>query len=500
MKLHSRLVPRDHDDAGIGVITVIMVIAVLTAFLVTATTMTVNNLSSTNRDRQALSALATSEAGVAQAVQLLRSGNLGALTCLEPAAGQVPGATCTGAGPSWTSATNPKTVVLDGGACATSGNCFKAWIGTVQPYVPNCAGRHAVPPTACYGIYRVHSTGLSGGGPSGRKLAVDVKVTPYPFPIGVFADALSGNGNVGVHGESIFTNGCMMNRQDDSASGSGVQFAWDSANNRPVIDLIYDQPIAAHATGKISTSNTSCGTNGNAFPIHETSKDDTTPKACNTTFPYDQDQEGGTLAAGDGCWGPYTYTRSDGTKYPTTSSFTQADLQNYGYRPRGLTDAQYDALKAQAQSQGTYNISTPSINTTLTSLVAAGISSPVLYWDNTSVSLNATDFPASFLRALSAVGTCTTNSVTIVVAGPGHDLTYQGGNTAPYLVSSIFVPDGTLTGNGGRNTIGTVFAKTLDLGGNVDFYMDQCFANNPPGATLDAQVMQWREDDGSDLN
>ena len=50
------------------------------------------------------------------------------------------------------------------------------------------------------------------------------------------------------------------------------------------------------------------------------------------------------------------YTRADGTKYPTTSLFTQAELQNYGYRPRGLTDAQYDALRSQAQAQGTYNI------------------------------------------------------------------------------------------------------------------------------------------------
>ena len=490
MRLRIRLLLDSNDD-GIGVITVIMVIAVLTAFLVTATTMTVNNLGSTNRDRQALSALSTSEAGVAQAVQMLRSGNLGALTCLEPAAGQPPGPTCTGPGPSWTSATNPKTVVLDGGACATSGNCFKAWIGTVQRYVPNCAGRHAVPPTACFGIYRVHSTGLSGGGPSGRKLAVDVKVTPYPFPIGVFAEALSGNGNVGVHSESIFTNGCMMNRQDDSHPGSGVQFEWDSANNRPVIDMIYDQPVSAHATGAISTSNGSCGSGGGGGPIHASS-------ICNTTFKYDQSGSGGALPTTSPCYG--AYTRSDGTRYPTTSLFTQADLQNYGYRPRGLTDAQYDALKAQAQSQGTYNIGTGSISATLTSLVAAGISSPVLYWDNTSVSLNASHFPAAFLRGISSAITCTTNSVTIVVAGPGHNMTYQGGNSAPWLVASLFVPDGTLTGNGGRNTIGTVFAKTLDLGGNVDFYMDQCFANNPPGATLDAQVIDWREDDGSDLN
>jgi hypothetical protein len=480
-------------DDGIGVITVIMVVAVLTAFLITATVMTINNLGNAKRDRQALSALSTSEAGVAQAVQFLRGGSLGALTCMEPAAGAAPGPTCQGATQSWISALNPKQVMLNGaaGTCAAAADCFKVWIGTVQKYKPNCPERHASPPAPCFGIYRVHSTGVSGGGPSARKLAVDVKVQPYPFPIGVFADALSGNGNVGIHSESIFTNGCMMNRQDDSHPGSGVQFSWDSANNRPVLDLIYDQPTAAHATGNVSSSNTSCGSGGGGDPIHMSG-------ICNTTFPYDQDGSGAALTAGDGCYG--SYTRADGTKYPTSSLFTQADLQNYGYRPRGLTDAQYDALRTQAQAEGTYNIAAGSINATLTSLGAAGITSPVLYWDNADISLDQGSFPASFLRDINNSATCSSSSVTVVVAGPGHDLTYQGGNTAPWLVASLFVPDGTLTGSGGRNTIGTVFAKTLDMGGNVDFYMDQCFANNPPGATLDAQITTWREDDSKDIN
>jgi hypothetical protein len=499
MMLPERLLPRRGDDAGIGVVTVIMVVAVLTAFLITATAMTVNNLTSTKRDRQALSALSTSEAGVAQAIQFLRNGNLGSLTCLEPAAGAPPGSTCTGAGPSWVSATNPKQVVIDGGTCATNANCFKVWVGTIQRYVPNCAGRRATPPVPCFGLYRVHSTGLSGGGPSARKLAVDVKVTPYPFPIGVFTEALSGNGNVGVHNESIFTNGCMMNRQDDSHPGSGVQFEWDSVNSRPVLDLIYDQPTAVHATGVVSTSNTSCGSAGGGYPIHETSGNDTTQQKCNPTFRFDQDSGGGALTSGDGCYGAYVRP-IDGTIYPTSSLFTSAELQNYGYRPRGLTDAQYDALRSQAQAQGTYNMSTTSINATLTSLATAGITSPVLYWDNGSVSLSQSDFPASFSRGLVASSSCGTNSVTIVVSGPGNNLSYQGGNTSPFLVGSIFVPDGQLTGNGGRNTIGTVFAKTLDMGGNMDFYMDQCFAANPPGATLDAQVITWREDDSKDIN
>lgn len=499
MTLRTRpSVPRGNDQ-GVGVITVIMVMAVLGSFLITATGITINNLGNTSRDRQALSALATSEAGVAQAIQYLRSGSLGSLTCVEPAAGAAPGATCEGPGPSWTSATNPMEVKLDGPGttCVVATNCFKVWIGTVAPYVPNCAGRSAVPPLPCSATYRVHSTGLAGGGPSARRLAVDVSVTPYPFPIGVFAETLSGGGNVGVHKQSIFTNGCMANRTEDGLGGGGIEFEYDTAAGRPVLDLIYNQPAAAHSTGQISTGN-ACSWNGNNGPIHEIDKNNSGQKRCNPAFRFDQDSQGGALTSGDGCYG--AYTRPDGTVYPTTSAFTQADLQKYDYRPRGLTDAQYDALKTQAQAQGTYNLSTANISATLTGLAAAGVASPVLYWDNASVSLNKTDFPAEFLRSTNTSGTCVSKSVTIVVSGPGRDLTYQGGNTTPYLSASIFVPDGTLRGIGGMNTIGTVFAKTLDLGGNVDFYMDQCFASNPPGGTLDVQVTDWREDDSRNIN
>ncbi|MGB8651570.1 MAG: hypothetical protein WCD35_13030 [Mycobacteriales bacterium] len=487
---------RQTDDRGIAMLTVILMMAVLGALTLTATAVMVNNLGNSSRDRQSLGALASSEAGVAQAVQYLHGASLGSLTCIEPPAGSAPGPTCQGATQSWVSATNPRQVRVDGGTggCVAASDCFRVWIGTVQKYVPNCPARHASPPGVCYGIYRIHTTGVAGNGPGARRLAVDVKLRPLSYPLGVFSEqSFSGNGNVGIHQESIFTAGCMFNRQDDSQSGSGVQFTWDAANNRPALDLFYDQPESAHAVGDISTSNTSCGSKGQSGPIHKTA-------ACNPTFKFDQSggTKAGALTSGDGCYG--AYVRSDGSVYPTTSQFTLQNLQSmYGYRPRGLTDAQYDQLRAMAQSEGTYNLATGSINSTLTALANAGISSPVLYWDNGAVSLKSTDFPSSFLRNLDTSGSCTSNNVTIVVTGPGG-LSYQGGNTAPFLSAAIFVPDGTLTGSGGRNTIGTVYAKTIDLGGNIDFYMDQCFANNPPGATVDVQVINWREDDGTDLN
>jgi hypothetical protein len=483
------------DEDGLGIITVIFLAAVLTALTITAVKVTVGNLDNTRRDRQALSALATSEAGVSQAVMYLRGGALQSLKCMEPPPGSAPTSPeCTGAGPSWTSAKNPKQIRVDGttGGCTTGANCFKVWIGTIKPYVANCAGRRDPAVRACSGIYRIHSTGLAESGPGARALDVDVQVTPYPFPIGVFAESFSGNGTPGIHFESVFTNGCIKNRQDDSKSGSGFQFEWDSVNKRPVMDLVYDQPAAAHATGDISTSNNSCGSGSGGAPIHNT------VQACNATFPWDQSGSGGDLS-GTSCDG--LYVRKDGTVYPETSHFDAKALDSYGYIAGGLTDAQYAALLTQAKVQGTYNLPSGAVSSTLTSLYnTKGITSPVLFWDNGDVKLSSSDFPEPFRRTLNDSTDCSAASVTIVVKGGANGLDYQGGNTSPYLSASIFVPNGKITGQGGYNVIGTVFAKEIDLGGNPEYYMDQCFASNPPGALLDAKVLDWREADSKDVN
>ena len=477
-------------EEGLGVISVVMVTALVTGLMLTAMSLTVSNLGNASRDRQALAALATSEVGVAQAIQFLRSANLSSLTCVEPPPGQPAGATCQGPPGGWTSQAHPRQVRTDSvpGACVSAVDCVKVWISTLAPYVPDCPGRRQTPPVACSGTYRVHSTGISGGGPGRRSLAVDVQVTPYSFPMGVFAESFSGNGNVGMHRISLFTNGCLVNRQRDDRPGSGVQFAYDAAAGRPALDLVYGQPAAAHATGEVSTSNTSCSRGGGGGPVHAPG----TP--CNREFRFDQSGSGGPLTAGDDCRGSYAPTG-----YPTTSRFDAAALERYGYRPRGLTDAQYDTLRSQAQAQGTYDLEPAGVPAAVTAALAAGVSSPVLFWDDRDVALDQSSFPAAFLRPLDDTIGCSSRSVTIAVTGAGHDLSYQGGNTTPYLAASIFVPDGQLTGRGGRNTIGTVFADTIDLGGNVDFHMDRCFASNPPGAVLEAQVVNFREADAADV-
>jgi hypothetical protein len=488
MTLHARL--RRRDDEGIAMLAVILMVAVLSLLIATASAVITNNSNNAGHDRQSLGALSSGEAGVAQAIQYLRGTTLAQLTCAEPGTSSA----CTSSSNPWVNSASPKQVRIDGGSgnCVTSSDCFKVWIGVVTPYNPNCGTRLANPPSPCYGTYRIHSTGVAGSGPGARRFAVDVKMRPLDYPLGVFSETnFSGNGNVGIHSESLFTGGCISNRQDDSHSGSGFQFQYDSAAQRPIMDLFYGIPAAAHAVGDISTSNTSCGAQGQAGPIHASA-------ACNTTFPFDQSggASAGNISSTNCGKDPIT-----GVRYESTSKFTMTDLQSlYGYRPRGLTDAQYDQLRTTAQAEGTYNLAPSAVSAALTSLAASGVTSPVLYWDNGDVSLTASNFPSTFLRDLDTNSGCTSNNVTIVVSGGSNNLSYTGGNNGPWLSAAIFVPDGKYTGQGGRNTIGTIFAHIIDLGGNPDFYMDQCFASNPPGATVEVKVVNWREDDGTNIN
>ena len=471
---------RGNDERGAALLAVIGVVAAVTALVLTVATLSVNNLRSSTRDKQALSAMATSEAGVAEAIEWLRSGatGLSSLTCMEPAPGATPSGACLTNPAGWTSSTSPKEVAVDGGACTPSKTCYKVWIGTLTPYKP---------PLQTFGVYRVHSTGYFGDGPSARRVAVDVKVKPYPYPIGVYAQTLSGGGNAGLHRESLFTQSCVTQRAADGSSG-GLTFAGG-------VDLQYDLPPAAHSTDHITTD-TNCKTTD---AVHKASA------PCNTALPdyYDQSGDGGDLS-GTVCKDKWTSPTGSGKTYPTTSKFTLQDLQSFGYRPRGLSDAIYSALKSRAQAAGTYF--TDKNANPYAALNALGGAQSVLYYEipaGSKVTLGPTSFPNYYLRQENDGPSCPASNLTIVVQGGDLTLNSVGaGNSSPVtgLVSAIFVPDGSYDGQGSVWVIGSIFALNMKLAGTQDFRLDKCYVENPPSAVLDVQVTNFREDDSKDIN
>jgi hypothetical protein len=78
------------------------------------------------------------------------------------------------------------------------------------------------------------------------------------------------------------------------------------------------------------------------------------------------------------------------------------------------------------------------------------------------------------------------------------DLTFQGGNNT-WFDGSFFVPDGTWTGNGGYNVLGTMWANDVALGGNEQWQLDSCYVQNMPGPILNIKALSFREDDSRDV-
>lgn len=484
-------------DQGIALLLVIGIVAICSVLAVTVSTIAVNNVQNTTRDKQSGSAFATSEAGVAEAVERIRSGeiSLSGLTCAEP------GTSCTGGTMSWTSRTNPMQVPVDGGAgpCTAQQTCVKVWIGTVQAYSP---------PAVKVGSYRVHSLGLFGNGPGARAVVVDITVKPQSFPIGVFGERVTGGGGTAVYSESLFTRACVSPRQ--TGSGNGTRFTGTDAN--------FGQPAAAHSTTHISTSN-NCGSSGY---IHKGGSNCPNVAALN----WDQSGDGGGVSGGQ-CF--QNYTRPDGTKYPDASptgncvpradglcdstAFGFKDLERYGYQPRGLTETQYAALKSRALAGGTYNIASGAVSNAMNVLAAAGNTQPVLYIDCSTggsicdssgvYRISANDFPTTFQQAPDPEGVLTRcaagpQPVVTIVINRGS-LVFQSGNSQ-WLDAAIFIPYGSWTGNGGYNVLGTLFADDLSLGGNENFRLDKCFVRDIAAPLLEIKQTGFREDDAADIN
>ncbi len=488
--LFARICERAHrDDRGMALITAIMVMMVLTAIGSTVALVGINNMQNASLDRASQSSLGAGDAGVAQAIEYLRNNGVGSLKCRESNL-----AACSANPAGWSNPTNPKLVPLDSagvGCNAGNNNCARVWIGIVQAFAP---------PAVKVGTYNIHSEGVYGPGPSARNIVSTVKVAPDKFPIGVFGEQLSGNGGTSLYTESLFTRDCVSPIW--TGSGNGTRFTG--------IDAYWGQPAAAHSTTHVSSAN-NCGANGY---VHKNN----TPCPDDAALNYMQSGDGGAVTSGSQCY--RNYTRPDGTTYPDgacpsgvtstrpdglcdTTAFTTADLQRYGYRPRGLTDAQYSALKARAQGTGTYNIATGSIGAKITAALAAGINQPVLYWDCSAggsncsgggVSLHYNDFPGTAFTTPPTAGACADPYQIVTVVVEHGNLTFQGGNNT-WFDAAIFVPDGSFDGNGGYNINGTLFSNNLSLGGNQGWDLDTCWVTNFPGAIISVTQSGFREDD-----
>lgn len=473
----TRRVQKSNDE-GVALIVVLLVMVVLTTLGFAMTGVAVGNLGNAGRDRVAGKALASAEGGIAQAVAHLRTNGVNGLATSD-----------------WGTTGHPVTV--------SSGVTYLVTITPLQALDIAAGVRE--------GEYLIRSVGTAGAGPGKQVVEQTVKVKPFDFPMGIYTEQnLTLSGQVPIYTASVFTRGCISDR--DKLVFQGDDPAYKDALGNAI-------PAAAHAVGYITTSN-SCSANPTSDNgrIHPS----VYPRYCsheyphNTdTYPFDQDGLGGPLGSSSD---PYCNDHADQyydfqdlnnpdvLSVEKTSYFSYDKLEKvYGYRSRGLSDAEYEVLKNRAKADGTYftgsgttlqasSLALPCYNTTATPCANGGpkLKSAVVYIKlpaNTKVKFQNSDLGG---YTYPSVDDPCGDFPTVIVVVEGGNLEFAGN---PGITGSIFVPDGNFDFQAGQ-VVGTVFAKTLQLTGNSYIELTKCALKNISGGLLTVTPKRFSQDDG----
>lgn len=440
--------PARTRDAGVALLTVIILLALISALTLTLAVITTNNLASARLSQQAGAAANASDAGIAQAVTYLRTTGVKKINACSPVCATEP----------FGNQANPALITVPGRA----GQTYRVWIQVIAPY-----------PTNKPGIYRIHASGTAGG-PAARAVTTDVEVTSFDTPLGIFANSVNGGGTADVHRVSIFSTGCIYKRDKIVFEG---------------IDVAYNIPAAAH-TSQIITESQGSGQfcPSTAQPIHNPSSPPA-QRRCNPAYPYDQDKFGGPLT-GTPCYQAHSAT------YPLTSLIaSDAELKSlYGMKQPIFTQSQLDQLKSIATGQNNYY-------TTATGWTPPTNPDAVMYFD-----LTATD-PGGLVDLNNMTGwsrpypleandpNCLPRSLTIIIEGGNARL-----NSNSVLFGSVFLISGDPYGrvskaNGTSTFIGSIYSNTLDLTGTADMWLDKCFVSNVSPALTNVRTYNYREVD-----
>lgn len=440
------------DDAGIALLTVLMVGAVLSALGIVVVTTTVNNLAGAGRDRAGASALSVAEAGVADAISYMKNKGVRSIcdACTTPY-----------------NVSSPVTRTYKAGNAVVSIKVLSAY----------------QPPATRAGRYLVSSVAQTPQSrPGKRTIQQTVEVKPLSFPLGVYVNGhLNINGSVQIQQESVFSSSCIDSRDhllfSSGPTGSGI----DPFNNIPA---------GAHSVSYITTKQIqTCAlsiSSADSSAIHRTS-------ACASSYPYDQDGLGKPFGASD------TYCSSRTTGYgdydTKGSGFDNSTMvDTYGYTPRGLSDDQYAELKARAQAAGTYFPAGTTVTwpTASTNVNDPGYS-PVIYIEDQSVTVN--NQLNSY--AWTSDPTCSAVHPNFILVVARGDLSI--GSSAA-MTGYLFAPDGTVSDTGGASITGTIFSKDLKLGGGgsagYNVGLNECFASYANGGILGVSKVRFREADG----
>lgn len=468
------------NQAGVAMITVLLVGMVLTVVTSVAAFSTIKELQASTDDRKSAEALAYAEAGIDRFLRFIKVENvtwheLIRAGCEDPAGLSVPAG-----------------VVGDG--------TFEATLKVYEPNPPSGNSADRTVPGACN--YRAtapndptgqHFMITSKGEHSTANRVVEqvVKIGPLGLPIGIYAQAIEAGGTPNMSGISMITEGSIRGREKLQFSGQDpyyfIQDVFDGVTGRSPTEHV---PAAAHALLGIYLKQ-----NGTS-PEFPPAKNCTANGAGGQSL-WDSDGSAGSGTVNGGCSGQ--------VGNPNSSKLTPAIMDRI--RPHKLTEQDHQAMRDAARTTGIYcQIGTTTSCTmrgqpmggmpatwqdsNIAPLFAAGVNNFVAYFDfvGGDTLSNSIKWHAN-VWGCNATNPDLHRSAVIVVRRGG--LEFQGAQ-----VNGAFIMDGELKYSGNPTLNGPIISQSgFRITGNANFSLDTCWVKNMPGPFLTTTPTTWAEVD-----
>jgi hypothetical protein len=490
------------DDAGVAMVTVILVGASLTVVASAGATIAIQDFRSGANDRRATEALTFAESGVDRMLLELRRGGYGWRRLNEAGCSLPPIAVPQGNLGSNRYYNAYLTVYKNDAVPENRLPVVGTWEpgqtwSTANDSKPVCTSHDNVSPRTPM-LFAITSTGEH---PTATRVVRQVvRISARGLPIGMYADSVNvQGGNPSAISISLITPGNVDGREKLEFTGYDPYYTlgyfWAGQS------MTVPAPAAVHARGTINCSKQACGDDQREHPGPLNC---TANASANGQSQWDQSGLGGSLSGLTKCpqW------NGSPSAPPPYSSFSDADLERSRPTPT-LAEEDYAMLKQAAKDRGLYCLMTGSNNsgtctspsgsftTNGTIQNVSGVGNHfVAYFDYPT-----TGDPFSSQRTVTwkmGVGPCTydetTNKSAIIVVRYGSvDLTGKD-----EIVGAFFAPEGQawLRGSGGIVKIhGTTIAKRIDIGGNAEVLLSECWVMNMPNAFLQVRPLSWSEVD-----
>lgn len=442
----------DDLDRGAAMIITLMVLMLVGALGTTVLKVTVANLSATKRLQDSNLALDAADAGLTQAVALLRStagrGLTGAVPCTQTA---------------WRTAATSFTGVVD----AVTSQSYDVWIAP-------CTG-----PDPQTKVFKVTSRGKGRTGVRVVQQEVVLGLRGVGFPLGVFGRTIDVSGTAGVDNASVFSTGCVAGRKHLNFNSGGI-------------DAAYGLPVAAHSTQYV-TDDSKTSPCGPSQSIHQSS-------ACSVKYPYDHDLAGGPCL-GPALQYPTYYGKRDldgdgdvdvdGTKLVDDKAMF--DLFNMKEDPVPLDKLQELKSVAQSQVDGTHSNYYTDPKDFKDPPDPAKYANAVLYFDLQGSAVGKTVNLKDLGNVWKPDGTTCANRSLLIIIDNGN-VEFSGGHE---IAANIVLTSRTY-GNvdkftGGGTLIGSIYANKIDVSGNYTFKLDSCSLGNISPALYSAETRGYVE-------